>query len=272
MDKRQMISRQNISLYRMVSAGMRRIRYLPHSISWELFERRDDAFHYQFENLRDAYRGKTCFVLGNGPSLRQMDLQPLEKLFTFGMNRIYLLFNEMSFTPSFYVCINPLVIQQSASEISGIRALKFINWSERNLFIQTTETIYLRELFTPVFSTDLRRGVWGGATVTFVALQIAYFLGFQKVILIGVDHRFKSAGPPHKIVTAKGPDEDHFHPKYFANGTKWQLPDLETSEIAFTIARDLYETNGRIILDATLNGALDVFPKADYQDLLRKLL
>src|SRR5574341_209049 len=45
--------------------------------------------------LRDSHKGKRAFIIGNGPSLRQTDLSKLRNEFTFGMNRIYLLFPEL---------------------------------------------------------------------------------------------------------------------------------------------------------------------------------
>ena len=113
-------------------------------------------------------------------------------------------------------------------------------------------------------------GAWEGATVTFVALQLAYHLGFYEVILIGVDHSFATTGPANKLVTATAADANHFDPTYFGPGVKWQYPDLEVSAAAYALARDAFETSGRHILDATVGGQLKVFPKADYEQLVQK--
>jgi hypothetical protein len=53
--------------------------------------------------LKDAYRGKRCFIIGNGPSLKRTDLTKLQGEYTFGMNRIYLLFPELGFTTTFFL-------------------------------------------------------------------------------------------------------------------------------------------------------------------------
>ena len=58
--------------------------------------------------FRDIHRGERCFIIGNGPSLNQTDLARLEGEYTFGMNRIYLLFPELGFQTSYYVSINTL--------------------------------------------------------------------------------------------------------------------------------------------------------------------
>jgi len=95
-------------------------------------------------------------------------------------------------------------------------------------------------------------------------LQLAYHLGFTKVILIGVDHSFVSAGKPNETIVSQGDDPNHFNPHYFGKGFRWQLPDLDTSEIAYTMAKQVYQENGRQILDATIGGQLDIFPKVDF--------
>ena len=48
--------------------------------------------------LKDIHTGKRAFIVGNGPSLKQTDLTKLKNEFTFGMNRIYLLFPELGFS------------------------------------------------------------------------------------------------------------------------------------------------------------------------------
>jgi hypothetical protein len=100
-----------------------------------------------------------------------------------------------------------------------------------------------------------------------VALQLAYYLGFETVVLIGVDHNFSSKGTPNTMVVSQGEDRDHFDAGYFGSGFRWQLPDLETSERAYAMARTAYEADGRRVLDATIGGKLTVFPKVDYNSL-----
>ena len=79
--------------------------------------------------------------------------------------------------------------------------------------------------------------MWEGATVTNFALQIAFHMGFEKVVLIGVDHNFTSKGDANKTFVSEGDNSNHFMPNYFANGVKWQLTDLCSSDICYIIAR-----------------------------------
>ena len=219
-----------------------------------------------FHNL---HQGQRCFILGNGPSLRKTDLSLLEGEVTFGMNRIYLLFPEMGFSTTYFVSINTLVLEQCAEDIRALEMPKFVTWRSRQWLSDDPGAIFLDTDYTPpaTFSPDVRRRVFEGSTVTYVALQLAFHMGFDEVILIGVDHNFTTKGPANETVISQGDDPNHFAPNYFGKGFRWQLPDLEASEQAYSLARDAFQADGRRVLDATIDGKLTVFPKVAYREL-----
>jgi len=222
----------------------------------------------RIKSFKNKFPNQRCFIIGNGPSLRNTNLKKLKNEFTFGMNRIYLAFPEMGFPTSFFVSINDLVIEQTASDILALPMPKFVAWRSRRWLKPSSDLYFLYTTYTePRFSKDAAGRLWEGATVTYIALQLAYYMGFSEVILIGVDHSFATQGKPNETVTSSGDDPNHFNPAYFGKGFRWQLPDLETSEMAYRMARQAYEKNGRRVLDATVGGKLTVFPKVDYEKL-----
>lgn len=223
-------------------------------------------------SYHNSHTGQRCFIIGNGPSLRQTDLSRLKGEFTFGLNRIYLMFPELGFSTSFLVVINDLVIEQCAGELKGLQMPKFITWRMRHLFMDDPRTIFLDTDFTGEenFSGDAGKRLFEGFTVTYAALQLAFYMGFQEAILVGVDHNYTAAGKPNEAVVSQGDDPNHFTSSYFGRGFKWQLPDLEGSERAYRMARQGYEAAGRRVLDATVGGKLTVFPKVDYLSLFSR--
>jgi hypothetical protein len=146
---------------------------------------------------------------------------------------------------------------------------RFLTWRARNRMGRNLPVIYMDTDYTgpETFSVDVRGRVFEGSTVTYVALQLAFFMGFAEVILVGVDHSFSTHGPPNITVVSDADDRDHFSPEYFGRGFRWQLPDLAASERAFHLARAAYERSGRKILDATVDGKLSVFPKVEFARL-----
>lgn len=229
--------------------------------------RRQSRKHLQqFSNI---HKGKRCFILGNGPSLRNTDLSRLRNEITFGMNRIYLAFPDMGFETSYYVSVNDLVIEQCADDIMNLKIPRFVSWRAGKRWLTPQENLFfLYTTYTePTFARDIRNRIWESATVTYVALQLAYYMGFDEVILIGVDHNFETKGKANTTVVSQGDDPNHFHPGYFGKGFRWQLPDLEKSEIGYQMAKNAFEKEGRRVLDATIGGKLSIFDKVDYNRL-----
>ena len=223
--------------------------------------------------LKDKHKGERCFIIGNGPSLKNTDVSKLKDEYTFGMNRIYLAFPEWGFKTSYLVSVNDLVVEQCMDDFMALDVPKFLSWRSRSFFPNpprpTLHTPFF--LFTtytgPKFAQDARGRLWEGATVTYVCLQLAFHMGFEKVILVGVDHSFTSKGKPNTTVVSDGDDLNHFDPGYFGKGFRWQLPDLDTSEQGYCMARAAFESAGRRVVDSTIGGQLAVFPKVDYDAL-----
>ncbi len=223
--------------------------------------------------LKDKYKGERCFIIGNGPSLRQTDVAKLKNEYTFGMNRIYLAFEEWGFQTSFLASVNDLVIEQCVDDFLALDMPRFFSWRSRKHFksanIQPANLPnFLYTTYDGIkFADDARYRIWEGATVTNICLQLAYHMGFETAILIGVDHNFTSKGDANKTVVSDGDDPNHFDPRYFGKGFVWQLPDLDMSEIGYALARVNYEQDGRQILDATIGGKLNIFEKIEYDSL-----
>ena len=217
----------------------------------------------------DRHPGERCFILGNGPSLKNTDLSLLRDEVTFGLNRIYLLFPELGFSTTYLVSVNELVLEQCAEEMRALTLPKFVTWRGRRWFAGDPYTHFLDTDYTGPenFAVSLAGRIFEGFTVTYVALQVAFAMGFQQAILIGVDHSFKTKGTPNTTVVSAGDDPNPFAANYFGKGFRWQLPDLDGSERAYLLARTAYQEAGREVLDATIGGQLTIFPKQDYHSL-----
>jgi hypothetical protein len=232
-----------------------------------IFDSRLAESHRRLMKFHNLHKGERCFILGNGPSLNKTDLSLLENEYTFGMNRIYLLFPEMGYQTSYFVSINTLVLEQCAEDILTLSMPRFITWRGRQWFDDGVYFLDTDYTLPAEFSKDITGRIFEGSTVTFVAMQIAYFMGFKEVVLVGVDHNFSTKGQPNETVISEGDDPNHFSANYFGKGFKWQLPDLVASEFAYRLARDAFERDGRAIYDATIDGNLEIFPKVEYQQI-----
>jgi len=237
---------------------LRPIRYRLHAYTY----RRHPASP-RLAQLQGAARGSPILIVGNGPSLNATPLDDFAHLPAIGMNKIDLLFPRVRWRPRLIVCVNDIVVMQHHAEFARSNIPVFLSWKSRRRMPResASKVEYFLTLPTPVFSTDITRGVGFGATVTYTALQFAYFMEADPVILFGVDHNFAVAGTANEIARRKGADVNHFDPNYFRAGSLWGLPDLPGSEAVYVLARRAFEAAGRRVLDATVGGKLDVYPK-----------
>lgn len=219
--------------------------------------------------LYNRHKNQRCVLVANGPSLNKMDLSFLKNEITIGLNKIYLGFKSFGFYPRYYVAINPTIIEQSLAVINTLNCVKFIgNRADLSGQKENALTYFINTKHPPKrFCKDISQGVHEGWTVTYAALQIAYYLGFNEVIIIGMDHNYTYTGKPNEAHVLQGDDPNHFCTDYFGQGQKWDNPDLEHSEESYRIAREIFEQDGRRIIDATVNGHCQIFEKADYKKL-----
>ncbi|MCG8430059.1 MAG: hypothetical protein MJA29_02655, partial [Candidatus Omnitrophica bacterium] len=159
-------------------------------------------------------------------------------------------------------------ISQSVEQIRRLNCVKFISKRNGRLIPEDALTYHIDTNTPPArFSRDISFGVHEGWTVTYAGLQIAWYLGFKEVILIGLDHRYEYSGKPNEACRLDGPDTNHFSSEYFGNGQTWDNPDLVHSEESYRIAGAEFEKEGRRIIDATVDGACTIFEKANYRKL-----
>jgi len=212
----------------------------------------------KWADLYNKHEGETALIIGNGPSLRDVPREFLLKYPTFGTNRIYLL---KGFTPTYYCSVNPLVIQQFITDITQIDAPKFLPapycFDDRCLPLNSSGIV--------LFSQDASAWVYEGHTVTFVCQQIAYYMGFKTVLMVGVDHSFTYQGAPNEQRVMDGADPNHFHTDYF-KGKTWNNPDLVRSEHAYKLARAMYESHGRRLINLTPNTKETVLEHGEIND------
>ena len=223
----------------------------------------------KLNKIKNSYLDEKAVILCNGPSLRKIDLACLEDIFTFGLNKINLLFPDTGFRPSCIVAVNQFVIEQN---------LEFYKKTDIPLFIDSnmyprlggrSNITYLHSTMDRRFAKDVSFSIYQGHTVTFVAMQLAFHMGFKNVALIGCDHDFASNGPANKEVESGSVDKSHFHPNYFSGGVKWHLPDLFESEVSYTMAKNMYEAFGRKIINCTEGGRLEIFERMPIDEFLK---
>lgn len=222
----------------------------------------------KLSKLRNKNLGQKVVILCNGPSLNKVDFKKLEHVSTIALNKFNLKKTEGGFIPDFLVAVNDLVIKQNKVffECTDIpvflshRAISSVKAKEHITFIHSSGL--------DAFAEDCSMSISDGYTVTYVALQLAFHLGFSKVALVGCDHSYVFSGKPNEKSIMAADDPNHFNKDYFGNGLEWHNPDLLESERSYLLAKKTFGEAGRILVNCTDGGDLDIFPRARLDDFL----
>lgn len=227
--------------------------------------------HYQ------RHKGETCVILCNGPSLNKVDFNLIgPDIITFGLNKIHLIQETKPIKLDYLVAIDPRIIEQFTDFLVDNTTLsKFIGINHLSKEIQ--EELLSNSTIIPLwserkfgFSSNIAQQVFEGSTVTYVALQIAYYMGFNNVILVGCDHNFGQDVSDLTSTKVGNHPNYHFHERYFEPDFIF-TPDLEGSEIAYRMAKIAFYNRGGKVINATPDTKLTVFPVTDLASALKEL-
>jgi hypothetical protein len=232
--------------------------------------------------LRDKYKGRDrAFIIGNGPSLNETDLSSLRDEVTFCVNGFFLKMPELDWTPTFYLVEDHLVAEDRADAINAFKGptklfpayLGYcLDKGDDTIFYNHRPRVSYPHGFD--FSTEADKITYTGCTVTFSCLQLAHYMGFREIYLIGVDASYaipddakESAEYGTGVIDMKSDDVNHFHPDYFGKGFRWHDPQVNKMVEAYEEAERETQKLGRPIYNATIGGMLEVFERRNFLDI-----
>ncbi len=243
-----------------------------------------------FLAFKDIHKGESVFIIGNGPSLKPEDLDKIKdsRFFTIASNKIYKIFPQTSWRPNYYTIEDTGVCKSSKEDIkqqitcpifAGDYLKEWLVGSNNPIFFHQIQRVQPPTL--PNFSTNLLEGINCGGTVTYSMMQIAVWMGFTEIVLLGVDFHYKlpnelnevSGFPGYKGYKADKEinASNYFVPDYFSETEVIFAPDMETSKCAYAAAKAFSEQSGALVIkNATRGGKLEVFERVDFESILSK--
>jgi hypothetical protein len=259
----------DLTFGRVTRALLRRVGNIWHLSTWYFPFGFSKLNKQRIEKYKNIHAGKRCFIVCNGPGLNKINIDLLKNEYTIGMNRIYLMEEQNGFSPTYLFCYDKATqLLQFTDEFDALELPCFFNWDLNKKFSKKENQIFLKGKFSPAFSTDpIDDLVGNGKTVTYICMQLAYYMGFSEVYLVGKDHSYNTTVKPTNAIVSDGHDLNHFSPKYYRPGQIWDAPDYHSEELAYRLARKVFEQSGRKIQDASVDGKLDVFEKVDFKEL-----
>lgn len=209
-------------------------------------------------HFQNRHMGQTGVIIGTGPSLRSVPIAFLSEYPTFGQNKCWLP-PLHEFTPTYYVTSDP----DNDIDRAKVDALNCEKFTRRGTGFKNAHEFDLTR--NKIFSMRPDVCVHEGYSVTFISLQLAYFMGFSTVLLVGVDHRYT----PYKIGMEKDPN--HYSDEYDGK-TNFDPRSLEKGEreipASMELARRAYEASGRRVINLSEGSALKVFERGKVEDFI----
>jgi glycosyltransferase involved in cell wall biosynthesis len=253
-------------------------------------------------SFRNIHRNERCFVMGNGPSLNQMDLNRLDGQIVFACNSAFLLFPRISWRPRYYTCVDSRVLPDRAVEIDEMLSLnpgtigffpaviqehtgqkrrspaRFVVSAGANRYFFNETSNSTENLPHSMFSYDIDANVVQPFTVAITMLQIAAYMGFREIVLIGCDTNYviprtvsrlkEKEGPGVALVSRRDDDPNHFDPRYFGRNRKWHDPQPEKMIAHYAYAKQALDAIGVVVYNATVGGRLEVFPRREFREFV----
>lgn len=244
---------------------------------WQVYKNLLKSDTRDLRYFKNKYQGNRCFIIGSGPSLTVQDLDILEKEYCFASNKIYTVFQKTLWRPTFYVVsdndITPEMYAKSLMFDEGVQAKFFpANFRElckgenKNAFFYNYIGCDTTGKIKPDFSGDITKKIIEGYSVAYVAMQIAVYMGFNEIYLLGLDFSW----PIYKDCAGNIYENGHAkHRFYEENHEKDEIsiPNIELMENAYKQARLYCEMNNVKIFNATRGGKLEVFTRKDFDSL-----
>lgn len=216
------------------------------------------------ETFKNKHLDRRCFIVATGPSLTMNDLGVLEnnREITFSVNKIFNAFKETTWRPIYYVSDYYRFVKNNSDDIDAIDCeAKFIGdtdktfWEkehDRNVYKFHKHYEYYFDR-GPKFSDDFSQRSYTGLTVTYSCIQLAVYMGFKEIYLLGVDCNY-----------IMGSDSNYF----FSNEKKdFEDHQIDKTILAYQSAKQYADKHNIKIYNATRGGKLEVFERVDFDSL-----
>ncbi len=235
-------------------------------------------------SYHNKHKGERCFLIGNGPSLRISDLEGLQKNgeITFGCNLVTKVFGETSWRPDYYFLIDRICAKFQSEEINeAIRDIPlFTNITTYNIFREKpSNPVILYNIAKPKYKvkrSPLAYYIPSGSTVMSLMIEMAVYMGFSEIYLVGCDCTSTFSGNTHFI---QGYTDDKLKARdakkiidrmrrIGIEGDDYEKYFLDGSLNAYALLKEHARKRGVTIYNATRGGALEIYERVDIDRFL----
>ena len=220
--------------------------------------------------FKDIHKGKRCFIVATGPSLRVQDLDKLHENgeICISMNRIFNIFDKTQWRPDYYMIGDMEMIEDLSEQIADLKLpYKFVAtepksyWENPKSKGSIPYKLLLRGYIhnTPQFSANVERGVCHGTNITYLCIQLAVYMGFSKIYLLGVDFNYTP-----NVYDAANHFEGCDTPQ---NRIRLNPIYPEKVQLSYEVAKQYCDREQIHVYNATRGGKLEVYDRVDFDTL-----
>lgn len=261
--------KNNFALRAMIKPCMDVKRY----IDFIYYQKSADSKY--IKSLKGTHNNERCFIIGNGPSLKAEDLDKLCEEFCFASNRIFNIFDKTKWRPTVYLAVDSSFIDESGEELDKYELYNLFLGVGKNfdrsrfkgrvtrIFEYTKFKINKWSDCSAFISEDVSKFFSVGYTVTFTAIQLAFYMGFKEIYLLGVDFSYSVVRDKFGKIHVDNSVKDYFWGERYSS----TVLSYDASLSAYKKARDYAEANQIKIYNATRGGRLEVFEKVDFDNI-----
>ena len=114
------------------------------------------------------------------------------------------------------------------------------------------------------FSDDVAHEIAASDTGMYTAAQMAVYMGFSEIYLIGVDHHFRISQNNKGEIVIDNSVKDYFSEKYNTDKETLYIPNTEKSTQTYIAMKQHCDRRGVKVYNATRGGKLEVFPRINF--------
>jgi len=251
----------------------------------------------QNKKFLDIHKDKRCFILATGPSINKQNLLPLKNEFCISVSNFFLHPSAKEICPLYHafspnhIPHNFDMIQKEMTivkERSSEKTTFFFGYTpyeysykkflDQHLQYKPASCYYINYSSSdPITDSnyddpqnwDITKQPFSVRSVLYTAIQIAVYMGFTKIYLLGADHDYLNE------VSQKEGDQ-HFYPQnqspistqeFYSNKEEIFL-GYYYRWVQYRLMRKYLENKGIHIYNATEGGMLDVFPCIRLADII----
>lgn len=233
--------------------------------------------------VRDSHKGEVCYVIGNGPSLKEMgDLSVLSERNVITVNTIMRspLFDVLK--SNYHIIMDPILLDGSASiedkdslkKLNGIDILVPQQYYNTAVDLWPSSKIWCCDnIYIPIRGvehTDFTKPIYDFNNVLHWAILWAMYLGFERIVLLGADMTgFMAPYYNRNNISLHVYEYSDKEKQKTTYNNEWFLKAYGNTLEYFGLLREVAEKKGVTILNATPRSFLDMFPMVDFADVIK---